>query len=173
VLFGLFGRDGPIRNRRAAVLPLDINVKEKEKRMIKFGIIVSALCIFAGGAANAEEDMRQFVAFPQKLQKKMMSNMRDHMAALNEIMEYMAYDEPEKAAAVAENRLGLGARKAHDTGNLAKYMPDGMRQAGFNMHSAASRFAQIARKGDAESAYEALTEVTSACVECHAGYRIR
>jgi len=41
------------------------------------------------------------------------------------------------------------------------------------MHSAASNFAQIGKKGNAESAYEALSEVTSACVECHAGYRIR
>ena len=32
------------------------------------------------------------------------------------------------------------------------------------MHSAASHFAQIARKGNLESAYEALTKVTRSCV---------
>jgi len=85
----------------------------------------------------------------------------------------MAYDEMDKAADIAENRLGLSARHSHDTSHLAKYMPQGMRQAGFNMHSAASNFAQIAKKGNAEAAYDALSEVTSACVECHAGYRIR
>ena len=136
-------------------------------------MVIAALCIFAGSAVNAEEETRQFVAFPEKMQQKMMSNMRDHMVALNEILELMAYDDPGKAADVAEQRLGLSARRAHDTAGLAKYMPEGMRQAGYNMHSAASRFAQVAQKGDLESAYEALPEITAACVECHAAYRIR
>jgi hypothetical protein len=141
--------------------------------MVKNTIIATALWLYASSVVNAEEDTRQYVAFPVELQQKMMANMRDHMAALNEILEDMANNELDKAADVAEQRLGLSARRAHDTGSLAKYMPPGMRQAGYNMHSAASRFAEIAKKGDAESAYEALPEVTGACVECHAGYKIR
>jgi hypothetical protein len=41
------------------------------------------------------------------------------------------------------------------------------------MHSAASHFAEIAKKGNLESAYEALIPVTQSCVECHAGYRTK
>ena len=141
--------------------------------MIKKIIILASICVFSSSIADAQEDPREFVAFPPELQLKMMSNMRDHMAALSEILADMAYDDLNKAADVAEHRLGLSARHSHNTAGLAKYMPQGMRQAGFNMHSAASSFAQIAKKGDAEAAYEALSEVTSACVECHAGYRIR
>jgi hypothetical protein len=136
-------------------------------------ILAVTLCLCASTLYASDEDTRQLVKYPEKLQKKMLSNMRDHTAALNEILECLAYDELDKAADIAEHRLGLGARQAHDTGSLAKYMPPGMRQAGYNMHSAASRFARIAKEGDAEAALEALPEVTTACVECHAGYRIR
>lgn len=136
-------------------------------------IIAVTFCLCAGTLSAAETETRLFVKFPEKLQLKMLSNMRDHMAALNEILECLAYDELDKAADIAEHRLGLGARRAHGTSSLARYMTPGMRQAGYNMHSAASRFANIAKTGDAEAALEALPEVTSACVECHAGYRVR
>ena len=135
--------------------------------------LILILCFFANITVDADEDTRQYVKFPPKLQLKQLSNMRDHMAALNEILEYLAFDELDEAAEVAEKRLGLSARYSHHTKNLAKYMPEGMKQAGYNMHSAASNFAQIAKKGNAESAYEALIAVTQSCVECHAGYRTR
>jgi len=141
--------------------------------MLKKIMLILTFFIFANGTVNAEENTRQYVKFPPKLQLKQMSNMRNHMAALNDILEYLAFGELDKAADVAENRLGLSARHSHDTGNLAKYMPQGMKQAGYKMHSAASSFAKIAKKGNLESAYEALTEVTRSCVACHAGYRTR
>lgn len=136
-------------------------------------ILILILCIFANGTANAEEETRQYVKFPPKLQLKQLSNMRDHMAALNGILESLAFDELDEAADIAEKRLGLKARHSHDTGNLAKYMPKGMKQAGYNMHSAATHFAEVAKKGNLESAYEALIPVTQSCVECHAAYRTR
>ena len=136
-------------------------------------IFILILCFFVNSTANADEETRQYVKFPPKLQLKQLSNMRAHMVALNEILEYLAFDELDEAADVAEKRLGLSARHSHNTNDLAKYMPEGMRQAGYNMHSAASNFAQVAKKGDAESAYEALIAVTQSCVACHAGYRTR
>ena len=48
-----------------------------------------------------------------------------------------------------------------------------MKQAGYNMHSAAGVFAEAAAKGNMDDALEALTAVTQACVECHAGYRAK
>jgi len=41
-----------------------------------------------------------------------------------------------------------------------------MRQAGTSMHRAASRFALKVQEGDILPAYNALSEVTSACVAC-------
>lgn len=56
---------------------------------------------------------------------------------------------------------------------MARFMPKGMREAGTSMHRAASRFALKAQEGELLPAYNALAEVTSACVRCHSAYRIR
>jgi hypothetical protein len=121
----------------------------------------------------ADDDSRRLVQLPEMMQQHMMSNMRDHLVAINEILIKMANGDFEKAAEVAEYRLGMSSLKSHEAGHMAKFMPEGMRQAGTAMHKAASRFALKAQEEEILPAYKALSEVTSACVTCHSGYRIR
>ncbi|MDH5786472.1 MAG: cytochrome c [Chromatiales bacterium] len=123
--------------------------------------------------AHAEDDPRQLVQLPEMMQQHMMSNMRDHLVALNDILTNMANDELDKAAEIAESRLGMSSLESHGASHMAGFMPEGMRDAGTAMHKAASRFAIKAQEGEAQPAYKALTEVTSACVACHASFRIR
>jgi cytochrome c556 len=56
-------------------------------------------------------------------------------------------------------------------------MPEGMKAAGSAMHRAASRFAVEAQNstvtGDLKPALGVLSEVMSACVACHAGFRLK
>ena len=136
-------------------------------------IIAPVLLVLAGGITNADEDSRQFVEIPEIMQQHMMSNMRDHLAAINEILVNMANGQLDQAAEVAESRLGMSSLESHGAGHLARFMPEGMRQAGTSMHRAASRFALKAQEGALLPAYSALCEITSACVACHSGYRIR
>jgi len=107
------------------------------------------------------------------MQQHMLSNMRDHLTALNEILVNMGKGELDKAADIAEQRLGMSSLESHGASHMAGFMPEGMRDAGTHMHSAASRFALIAQEGELLPAYQALSELTSACVACHSGYRIR
>ncbi len=123
--------------------------------------------------SSADEDTRQSVELPQMMQQHMMSNMRDHLAAINEILISMSEGELDQAALIAESRLGMSSLESHGASHMAGFMPEGMRQAGTSMHRAASRFALKAQEGDALQAYASLAEVTSTCVACHAGYRIR
>ncbi len=103
----------------------------------------------------------------------MMSNMRDHLVSIDSILYHLARDEMDEAADIAEERLGMSSLGSHGASHMAKFMPEGMRKAGTNMHRKASQFALIAQEGDLLPAYKKLTEVTSACVACHSGYRIR
>ena len=103
----------------------------------------------------------------------MMSNMRDHLAAINEILINMTNNNLDKAAVIAENRLGMSSLDSHRASHMAPFMPEEMRNAGTSMHLAASRFALRAEEGERLPAYNALSEITSACVACHSGYRIR
>ena len=85
-----------------------------------------------------------------------------------------AYD---RAADIAEQRLGMSSLQTHGAHELASWMPEGMRKIGTEMHRAASRFAVAARDvgatGEFEPALSALSKVIAQCVACHAAYRVQ
>lgn len=129
------------------------------------------------GQGAPAADTREFVKFPPELVDHTMSNMRDHLQALSEIAAALATSEPDKAAKIAEQRLGMSSLPLHGADEVAKFMPKGMQDAGTAMHKAASRFAIEAQNagvtGDLKPAVGALAEVTGACVSCHTGYRLK
>ena len=131
------------------------------------------LLLITNSVSIAEDDVRELVQLPEMMQLHMMSNMRDHLKSINEILTSLAIDDLDTAAQVAEQRLGMSSLESHNASHMAKFMPEGMRQAGTSMHKAASRFALKAQEGDQLDAYKMLPEITSACVACHAAYRIR
>ncbi len=103
----------------------------------------------------------------------MLGNMCDHLAAINEILSMMAEDELEKAADNAESRLGMSSLELHGACHIAGFMPEEMQQTGKRMHRVAIHLALQAQVGVTSAIYNTLSEVTSACVACHACYRIR
>jgi len=139
------------------------------------GILIIAPIFLAliSSISIADDDSRQFVKLPEMMQKHMMSNMRDHLVSINKILINLANDQLDQAAEIAESRLGMSSLKSHGASHMAKFMPEGMQQAGTAMHRAASRFALKAQEGEVLPAYNALSEITSACVACHSGYRTR
>ena len=119
------------------------------------------------------DDSRVLVKFPEMMQTHMLGNMRDHLKAINEILINLSNNSLDKAASIAENRLGMSSLGTHNASHMAKFMPKGMRQAGTNMHKAASRFALKAEEGELLPTYKMLADVTSTCVACHSAYRIK
>jgi hypothetical protein len=142
-----------------------------KRKLINFSVMVLMIC--ASNSLIADEDSRQLVELPEMMQQHMLSNMRDHLISINEILVDMANGKLDQAAVVAESRLGMSSLTLHGASHMAKFMPQGMQQAGTQMHRAASRFALKAQEGELLPAYRALSEVTSACVACHSNYRIR
>jgi hypothetical protein len=131
-----------------------------------------ALLVSFGPAVGAE-DAREPVSLPPMMQEHMLANMRDHLQGIDEILAAMAEGRMDRAASVAEDRLGMSALERHGASHMAPYFPEGMREAGSGMHRAASRFARVAQEGEPLAAYAALREVTASCVACHAAYRLR
>lgn len=147
---------------------------------IKFILTVFSLTLFISPLTNADNsrnaassDSRQWVKLPEMMQKHMMSNMRDHLKAINEILLSLSNNQMDKAASIAEQRLGMSSLDNHGASHMGKFMPEGMQLAGTNMHKAASRFALKAEEGELLPAYKMLVDVTSACVACHSAYRIK
>ena len=142
--------------------------------MMRFVRMAAVACLLAGmgQVSAADADPRERVELPEMMQQHMMANMRDHLAAIDEILSAMASGESERAAEIAESRLGMSSLTSHGADHMGRFMPQGMREAGMAMHRAATAFALKAQEGDLLPAYGALSAVTSACVGCHAGYRI-
>jgi len=134
---------------------------------------LTAICLLLPVTVQSESDSRQLVKMPEMMQNHMMANMRHHLESINTILHLMSSKQLDKAADIAEKNLGMTSLTSHNAKHMAKFMPKEMRQTGTSMHKAASKFALKAQEGDADAAYKALNRVTSACVACHASYRIR
>lgn len=129
------------------------------------------------GEKARSADTRRVVKFPAPLKEHELANMRDHLKTLSEIQGYLARYDFDRAADIAEKRLGMSSFDLHGAHEVAPYMPKGMQEAGTALHRAASRFAVAAQDAavdrDLGRALGALNEVTQTCIACHAAYRLR
>ena len=124
----------------------------------------------------AQADSRQRVRFPEPMLRHTIANMRDHLLALQEIDIALSKNDFERAANIAEQRLGMSSLEAHGASHIAPYMPQAMQDIGTQMHRSASRFAVEAQNAsvsnDIRPALAALGGVMQQCVACHAAYRL-
>jgi cytochrome c556 len=121
----------------------------------------------------AGQDARVLVEMPAPMREHMLSNMRDHVATLNEMLMGLAKKDYDRAAQAAEQRLGISSLTTHGAEHMAPYMPKPMQAIGTEMHRAATRFALAAQERDLDMALTELTAVTSQCVACHSAYRVQ
>ncbi|MDH4053470.1 MAG: hypothetical protein OEU93_18030, partial [Rubrivivax sp.] len=130
-------------------------------KSILVSCLVAACCVSAPAEAA---DSRQLVDMPAPMVQHMLSNMRDHLAALTEIQRALGAGEFQVASDVAERRIGLSSLEAHGASHMAPYMPKEMQDIGTQMHRAASQFALVAQEagavGNAGQAIGALSKVT-------------
>ena len=136
--------------------------------------------VLAGANTGRAQDSRALVRLPDMMQAHMLANMRDHLAALGEILGSLAEGKFDDAAKVAEQRLGMSSLERHGGSHMAPFMPKPMQDIGTSMHRAASRFAIVAQNASVAPSFDgmrdvfrALHDVTATCTGCHAGYRIR
>jgi hypothetical protein len=144
-----------------------------------------AYALFAGAQTHehnaaappaAGTDARQLVKFPEPMRLHTITSMRDHLLALHEINQALSENAFDKAATIAERRLGMSSLENHGASHIAPFMPKGMQEIGSQMHRAASRFAVEAQNASVSNevrpALAALSGVMQQCVACHATYRL-
>jgi len=126
-----------------------------------------------GAGKSPDSDLRHLASMPDEARRLMREDMLDHLAALNEIIGYLAENNLAAAADVAETRMGKSSMGKHRGTGMGpgRFMPLEMRELGWGMHESATEFSLVAKKGDLKSAYNALQKVTSSCVACHYSYR--
>ena len=72
------------------------------------------------GAAGSIKDDREFVRFPDELRQHTLTNMRDHLLALQEIQEAIARGQEAAASRIAEQRLGMSSLSVHGAQEVAQ-----------------------------------------------------
>ena len=120
-------------------------------------------------------DLRTLIEIPEKARQILQEDMLDHLAVLNEINRYLSENDLRAAAEVAETGMGRSLLSKYQDKDIrpGRYMPKEMREIGWELHAAASEFAQAARGGDMNKTLLAYHRITSSCVACHYSYRTR
>ena len=141
--------------------------------MKRLAILAVATATFS--APVLADDTRELVKLPAPMAEHMLSNMRDHLLALTEIQRALGAAEYQRAADVAEQRIGVSSLASHGAAHMAPFMPQAMQDIGTQMHKAASQFSLVAQEtgatGNVARAVGSLSKVTEQCVACHAAYR--
>lgn len=156
----------------------------KFKTFIFSCVVISGLSIFSFAFAQHQHshdsspiDTRVAVEYPPAMKEHTLANMRDHLLAISQIQEAIGNEQYDKAAEIAETRLGQTALKAHNAYENSKFMPKGMQEMGNQMHRSASKFAieiqNSGATGDIKPAMIALSKTTQSCIACHAGYKLK
>ena len=138
-------------------------------------LVAAAIAAATMSTSFAASDSRELVRMPAPMVQHMLSNMRDHLLAITEIQQSLGKGDYQRAADIAEKRIGMSSLDSHGASHMAPFMPKPMQDIGTQMHKAASQFALVAQEssadGNALRAVGALSEITKQCVACHASYR--
>ena len=155
---------------------------------VKVTAVACSLILVGSFLANVAEtndtravvDTRTMVKLPEHLKTKMLTNMRDHIYALDDIIRAVRAGEYERAQGIADSRLGRSSFELSGDQKVAEYWPEPMQIMADQMYKAGSNFVVLAQNASVDESVEnyknvigALGEVTSACRSCHETYRLR
>ena len=118
------------------------------------------------GAADAPDGRTVLHAPPQLLahQRRM---MRDHLAAVQEVVAAMAAGQYAKGARTAHERLGLSPEMAR----MCNRFGPAFGAMGIAFHRDGDRLGDVLATGDPQQSLAALNQLLGDCVACHARFR--
>lgn len=133
--------------------------------------VIGAGVLFVRGRTAPASDGRTAILLAPAEREFVLGEMRNMLAAIQQITEALASADPAKAAAAARMG-GVHATAGAPIGLMAK-LPLDFKQAGMAMHSGFDDIAKAADRGESPSALGGrLATQIGACVGCHQSYRI-
>jgi len=150
--------------------------------MHKITAVICCLAVTVSLSVSAGEmkDTRTLVKLPPDIEKKMLANMRDHIGALDDIIQDVKTGEYDKAQEVAESRLGWSSLVRRGDQEVADHWPKTMQLMADQMYRSATDFVLVAQRASVEDSKEsyqkilsALGDITATCRGCHDVYRVR
>jgi hypothetical protein len=120
-------------------------------------------------ATHATLDLRTPLPLTAMMAEHQKRNMRDHLAAVQEVVAALAVDDM-AATQKAAHRIGYSDTMAQMCQHMAAAAP-GFTDMALAFHRTADTIADAAQRGDRKAATTALAITLGACVGCHAAYR--
>ena len=117
------------------------------------------------------DNKKTTLILPAPLKAHVIENMKQNLAAFDEILESLANNKLSHAAKIAETYLGHKAKFSHNKSLINPLMPFGMQQFNKDLIQAADHFSQVAKTGDTMQALTSFRKISDACVLCHSAYK--
>jgi hypothetical protein len=116
-----------------------------------------------------EDDNRQSLGIKGTMQgTHQLSNMREHLTALSEIVQLMNTAKYDEASKIASEKLGLTLEKNTMCGSFKN---QSFEEMGVRFHKSADDLAQTLKTKDSKKSMVALEKVMNGCVLCHSTFK--
>ncbi len=114
------------------------------------------------------KDMRTSMKLSEKMKQHQLSNMREHVEAIKNIVGLMAEKKFEDASNIAHTKLGLtpGMQAMCD-----RFDNEHFRELGRAFHESGDDLGDALQTKNVNASLHALNKTMQYCVECHAAYR--
>jgi len=95
-------------------------------------------------------------------------NMRNHLQAVQSIINFLSKDEFDSASVVASSKLGLTDEMKMMCSSFGNKE---FEQLGLGFHKSADRMSSIIKTKDKNKALESLSVTLNYCVTCHSTFK--
>lgn len=113
-------------------------------------------------------ETRISIGLPEEMKQHQLSNMREHLEAVNSIIGLMSESKFEDASKIAHNQLGSTPEML----KMCRMMGNEKFVAlGLAFHKSGDDLGNILKTKDVTASLRALNRTVQYCVECHATYR--
>jgi cytochrome c556 len=123
----------------------------------------------AGTMSQGAGDTRKPLFLPMMMAEHQKQNMRDHLAAVQAIVDALARDDMDGVAKAAA-RMGYSEAMGQMCEHMGAATP-GFTAIALSFHHTADAIGEAARRGDRQAVLTALDRTLQTCVACHATYR--
>lgn len=120
-------------------------------------------------AGKSAKDQRLPVPLPPHMAAHQLTQMRDHLAAIQEVMT-AATKGDFTAVERSASRIGSSDQMSRMCGHMGAGAP-GFTEMALGFHRTADSITQAARERDTPAVYRAVAATLQTCVACHSAYR--
>lgn len=113
-------------------------------------------------------DRRISLDLSPEMKQHQLSNMREHLAAVQSIISLMSENKFEEAAGIAHARLGLTPEMQQ---MCSMFDNERFMELGFAFHRSGDELGKVLKTRNMKASLRALDKTMAYCTECHATFR--